>query len=39
MKKIPCASQNMEAKTSPVHVCIFGHFGQFSPVAVHSADC
>ena len=39
MNKIPCASQNTEAKTLPADVCIFGPFGQFSPAAVHSTDC
>ena len=39
MTKIPCTSQNMEAKTLPTDVCIFGHFGWLSPVAVHSPDC
>ena len=39
MNKIPYASQNMEAKTLPADVCVFGHFGQLSPAAVHSADC
>ena len=29
----------MEAKTLPTDVCDFGHFGQLSPAAVHSADC
>ena len=36
MKKIPCASQNTEAKTLPADVCIFG---RLSPAAVRSADC
>ena len=27
MKKLPCASQNTEAKTLSADVCIFGHFG------------
>ena len=26
-------------KTLPAEVCIFGHFGQFLPTAVHPADC
>ena len=39
MNKIPCASQNMEAKTLPADVCIFGHFRRLSSAAVHSADC
>ena len=39
MNKIPCASQNMEAKTLPVDVYIFGCFGRLSPAAIHSADC
>ena len=39
MNKIPCASQNMEAKTLPTDVCIFGHFGRLSPAAIHSAYC
>ena len=39
MNKIPCASQNMEAKILPADVCIFGHFGQISPAAVHTDDC
>ena len=39
MNKIPCTSQNTEAKTMPADVCIFDHFGQLSPVIVHSADC
>ena len=29
----------MEAKTLPADVCVFGHFRQLSPAAVHSADC
>ena len=39
MNKIPCASQNMEAKTLPADVCVFGRFGRLSPAAVHSDDC
>ena len=39
MNKIPCTSQNMEAKTLPADVCVFCHFGPFSPDAVHKADC
>ena len=39
MNKIPCASQNTEAKTLPADVCIFGLFGWLSLAAVHSADC
>ena len=39
MNKIPCASQNSEAKTLTADDCVFGHFGQLSPAAVHSADC
>ena len=39
MNKIPCASQNAEAKTLPADICIFGHFGRLSLAAVHSADC
>ena len=39
MNKIPCASQNMEAKTLPADVWIFGRFGRLSPAAVHSTDC
>ena len=39
MNKIPCASQNTEAKTLPADVCIFGRFGRLSPGTVHSADC
>ena len=35
----PCVSLNTETKTLPADVCIFGRFGRFSPVAVHSADC
>ena len=38
MHKRSCASKNMEAKTLPADVCIFGRFGQLSPAAVHSAD-
>ena len=38
MNKIPCASQNMEAKTLPTDVCIFGCFGQLSLAAIHLAD-
>ena len=39
MNKIPSASQNTEAKTLPADVCVFGHFGQLSSAAIHSADC
>ena len=39
MNKIPCTSQNTEAKTLPTDVYIFGCFGQLTPTAVHSADC
>ena len=39
MNKIPCACQNMEAKTLPADVCIFDFFGRLSPAAIHSADC
>ena len=39
MNKIPCTPQNSEAKTLPADVCIFGHFGQLLPAAIHSADC
>ena len=39
MNKIPCTSQNTEAKTLPADVCIFGRFGRLSPAAVQSADC
>ena len=39
MNKIPCVSQDTEAKILPVDVCIFGHFGWLSPTAIHSADC
>ena len=39
MNKIPCTSQNMEAKTLSADVCVFGHFGQLSLAAIHSADC
>ena len=39
MNKIPCASQNTEAKTLPADVCVFGCFGWLSPAAVHSANC
>ena len=39
MNKIPCTSQNMEPKTLPADVCIFGWFGQFSPAAFPSANC
>ena len=38
MNKIPCASQNMEAKTLPADVYIFGCFERLSPAAVDSAD-
>ena len=38
MNKIPCASQNTDAKTLPADVCAYGHFGQLSPTAVHSVD-
>ena len=38
MNKIAYASQNIEPKTLPVDVCVFGRFGQLSPAAVHSAD-
>ena len=37
--KYLCTSQNMEVRTLPVNVCVFGPFGWLSPVAVHSADC
>ena len=39
MNKIPCASQNTEAKTLPADVCVFGRFRWLSPAAVHSANC
>ena len=39
MNKIPCASQNTEAKTLLADVWVFGHFGRLSPATVHSADC
>ena len=39
MNKIPCTTQNTEAKTLPADVCAFGCFGLLSPAAVHSADC
>ena len=39
MNKIPCTSQNTETKILLADVCIFDHFGQLSPAAVHSADC
>ena len=39
MNKIPCTSQNTEAKTLPADVCVFGHFGRLSPAIVHLADC
>ena len=39
MNKIPCASQNTEAKTLPADVYVFSHLGQLLPTAVHSADC
>ena len=39
MNKILCASQNMETKTLPADVCVFGHFGRLSLAAVHSAHC
>ena len=39
MKKIPCESQNIEAKNLPADACVFDHFGRLSPAAVHSADC
>ena len=36
-RKIPCASQNTEAKTLPADdVCVFDCFEQLSPAAVHS---
>ena len=35
MNKIPCISQNMEAKFLPSDVCIFG---RLLPATVHSAD-
>ena len=38
MNKIPCVSQNMEVKTLPTDVYIFGHFGRLSSATVHSAD-
>ena len=38
MNKIPCASQNTEAKTLPADVCVFGRLGRFSTAAVHSTD-
>ena len=39
MNKIPCTSQNTEAKALPADVCVFGCFGSLSPAAAHSADC
>ena len=39
MNKIPCTSQNAEAKTLLVDVCVYGHFGRLSPAAVYSANC
>ena len=39
MNKIPCTSQNTEAKTLPADVYIFDRFGWLSPAAVHSTDC
>ena len=39
MNKIPCTSQNTEAKTLPADVCVFGHFERLPPAAVYSADC
>ena len=39
MDKILYTSQNTETKTLPADVCISGHFGQFSPAAVHSGGC
>ena len=39
MNKIPCASQNTEAKTLPADVGVFGHFGRLSLAAVHLVDC
>ena len=39
MNKIPCASQNLEAKTLLADVCVFDYFGWLSPAAVHTADC
>ena len=39
MNKIPCISQNTEAKTLPADGCVFGRFGRLSPTAVHSDDC
>ena len=39
MNKIPCTSQNIDAKTLLVDVCIFGRFGRLSPAAFHSDDC
>ena len=38
MKKMLCASQNMEAKTLPADVCVFGRLGRLSPAAAYSAD-
>ena len=38
MYKIPCTSQNMDAKTLPTDVCVFGHFGWLLLAAVHSVD-
>ena len=38
MNKIPCASQNTEAKTLSVDACVIGRFGQLSPAAIHWAD-
>ena len=35
MNKIPCASQNMEAKTLPADVCIFGRFGWLSQLTAN----
>ena len=38
MNKVPCSSQNTEARTLPADVFVFGHLGRLSPAAVHSAD-
>ena len=37
MDKIPCASQNTEAKILPADVCVFDPSGRISPATVHSA--
>ena len=39
MDKIPCLSQNTEAKSLPADICVFDRFGRLSPAAVHWVDC